>query len=358
MLMIFYFQKSTFCLQICYDCLSCLIAVHACIFRVILYDLSIVCQYIDHFQIMTKSYLKVVRVMCRCDLYNTCTKLHIYIIICDDRDLTVYDRQIQHLAYHIFITIILRIDCYGCITEKCLRTCGCQINISGTVCGLITQMPKMTCLILIFYLCIRNRSQTMRTPVDNTLSTIDQSLVVQIDKYFLDCLGASLIHGETLSVPVAGRTDLFQLFYNAATVLLLPVPNMLQKLLSADIILGNTLLPKFFHYLCLCGNGCMVGSRYPECLITLHSLKTDQNILKCIIQGMSHVELSRDIWRWHNDRKRFLVAIYLRMKVFFLLPFIIGSLLNVRRIVVFFQFFCHCLTSFLLLSIIIFFISA
>ena len=198
----------------------------------------------------------------------------------------------------------------------------------------------------------------MRTPVDNTFSTIDQSLVVQLHKYFLDCLGASLIHSETLSVPVAGRTDLFQLFYNAATVLLLPVPNMLQELLSADIILGNALLPKLFHYLCLCGNGCVVGSRYPECLIALHSLKTDQDILKCIIQGMSHVELSRDIWRRHNDRKRFLAAIYLRMKVFFLLPFIIGSLLNVRRIVVFFQFFCHCLTSFLLLSIIIFFISA
>ena len=93
----------------------------------------------------------------------------------------------------------------------------------------------------------------------------------------------------------------------------------------------------------------MVCSRNPECLIALHSLKTDQNILKCVIQCMSHVELSCDIWRRHNDRKWFLAAIYLRMKIFFLLPFVISSFLNVRRIVVFLQFFCHYLTSFLLI---------
>ena len=67
----------------------------------------------------------------------------------------------------------------------------------------------------------------MRTPVDDTLSTIDQTFIVEIDKNLLHCLGTSLIHGEALSIPVTGRTDLFQLFYNAATVLLLPVPHML-----------------------------------------------------------------------------------------------------------------------------------
>ena len=79
----------------------------------------------------------------------------------------------------------------------------------------------------------------------------------------------------------------------------------------------------------------------------MDTLISDEDILEGIVEGVTHMELSRDIWRWHNDRKRFLAAIYLRVKVLFLLPFIIGSLLNVRRIVVFFQFFCHCLTSFL-----------
>ena len=116
-LMVFYFQKSTFCLQVSNDRFSCLIAVHACIFRIIFYNLGIICQYIDHFQIMTKSYLKVVRVMCRCDLYNTCTKFHINIIICDNWDLTMYNWKIQSLTHHIFVTIIIRINCYCRITK-------------------------------------------------------------------------------------------------------------------------------------------------------------------------------------------------------------------------------------------------
>ena len=93
----------------------------------------------------------------------------------------------------------------------------------------------------------------------------------------------------------------------------------------------------------------MVCSGHPECLIALHSLETYQDILKGIVKGMSHMKLSCDIWRRHYDRKRFLTAIYLRMEIFFLLPFVISSFLNIRRIVVFLQFFFHCLTSFLLI---------
>ena len=66
---------------------------------------------------MTLSYLKIVRVMCRCDLYNTGTKFHIYIIIGNDRNLTVYDRQIKHLANHVLITLIVWINCNRGITK-------------------------------------------------------------------------------------------------------------------------------------------------------------------------------------------------------------------------------------------------
>ena len=92
--MFFCFKKCAFCFQIRYDCFSCLITIHTGIFWIIFYNLSIIGQDIDHFKIMTQSHLKIVRIMCRSDFYNTGTKFHIYIIICDDRNLTVYDRQI------------------------------------------------------------------------------------------------------------------------------------------------------------------------------------------------------------------------------------------------------------------------
>ena len=67
-------------------------------------------------------------------------------------------------------------------------------------------MPEMACLLYMLYLCIGNRCLADRTPVDDTGTFVNISFVKQTDKYFFDCLGASLIHGKTLSVPVSRRT--------------------------------------------------------------------------------------------------------------------------------------------------------
>ena len=60
---------------------------------------------------MTFSYLKIVRVMSRCDLYASCSKLFIYISICYYRDFSSYQWEDQCLTDQILISLILRI--YG-----------------------------------------------------------------------------------------------------------------------------------------------------------------------------------------------------------------------------------------------------
>ena len=85
----------------------------------------------------------------------------------------------------------------------------------------------------------------------------------------------------------------------------------------------------------------MVGSRLPQCIITLHTLVTDQNILHGIVQSVSHVELSCDIWWWHNNGKRLLAAVYFCMKIAIVLPLLIETILNVFRIISLTQFFAH-----------------
>ena len=46
------------------------------------------------------------------------------------------------------------------------------------------------------------------------------------------------------------------------------------------------------------------------------------------------MELTCDIWRWHNDCKWFLIRIYLRMKLLFINPLLIQSVLNISRIII------------------------
>ena len=70
---------------------------------------------------------------------------------------------------------------------------------------------------------------------------------------------------------------------------------------------------------------CMVGAGLPQCVVTLHSLITDQDILHGVVQCMPHVELSCDIWGRDHDGEGGLTVIYLRMKILFVQPLLIQS---------------------------------
>ena len=93
------FYQCALSLQIFHDCLSCLVAIHARILRVCIHDLCIVRHDIDDFQIMAQTDFKVVRVVCRCDLYHAGSEVHFNIVVCHNGNLTVYQRQDQSLAH-------------------------------------------------------------------------------------------------------------------------------------------------------------------------------------------------------------------------------------------------------------------
>ena len=70
---------------------------------------------------------------------------------------------------------------------------------------------------------------------------------------------------------------------------------------------------------------CMVGAGLPQCVVALHSLITDQDILHGVVQCMPHVELSCDIWGRDHDSEGSLTVIYLRMEILFVKPLLIQS---------------------------------
>ena len=194
-------------------------------------------------------------------------------------------------------------------------------------------MPKKSILFLMLYLSIRNRSLTNWTPVDNAGSFINISFFIQFGKYFQNRIGTALIHCKTLSVPICGRSQFMKLCHNTASILLFPFPSFFQKTFSAQILLINPLFAQLINHLNLCSNCCMICSRLPECFISLHSLITDQDVLHCIIQSMSHMKLSCDIWRWHYNGKWFFSfsfsSLCISMEIFLIQPLLIQPLLNI-----------------------------
>ena len=67
----------------------------------------------------------------------------------------------------------------------------------------------------------------MRTPVYNTLTTIDKTLFIKSYKNFIYCFITTLIKGEALAVPIAGGAELFKLLDNSAAILFFPFPSAL-----------------------------------------------------------------------------------------------------------------------------------
>ena len=339
---IFDLDQTAFCLQICNDCLAALVAVHTLVLAAVCVDGCIVVEHQNLLQIMAQTHLKVVRVVARRGLDTAGTELLVDIIVGKDRNLTADDRQDCLFADQVLIALVVRIDCNAGIAHEGLRAGGRYDDALVRILNVILDIPQLARLRLILNLSIGQCGCTVRTPVDDAGALVDQTLVVQVDKDFLDRLGTAFVHREALAAPVTGGTELLQLLDDAVAVLVLPVPDALEELLAAEIIAGQTLLlAEVLLNLDLCCDTGVVGTRHPQCRITLHALGTDQNILQGFVKCMTHMQLTRDIRGRNDNGIRFFVLIYFCIEVAVFFPFLIELFLCRTGIIRLWQFVCH-----------------
>ena len=100
-------------------------------------------------------------------------------------------------------------------------------------------MPQVARLIHILYLGIGQCSNTVGAPVDDTAALVDQALFIQGNEHFTDGLGAGLVHGKGSTVPGTGGAQRLLLLHDAVAVLVLPVPDTLQELFTAQVVTGQ-----------------------------------------------------------------------------------------------------------------------
>ena len=77
----------------------------------------------------------------------------------------------------------------------------------------------------------------------------------------------------------------------------------------------------------------MVGTGKPKRLETFHALISDYGVLNGIVEGVSHMKLPRDIGRRNDNGKRLFVLIGLSVKILFVQPFFVDSVLEGLRVV-------------------------
>ena len=200
--------------QILHDALSRLIAVQTGILSAVLIDRRVVVHDIDLGQTVALADLKVIGVMCRRDLDDTRPELHIDILVRDNGQFPVHERQHQLFAYQIPVSLILRVHRHSGIAEHRLRTGRREFDEprradrSVLLNERIFDVPEMTVLLLVFHLRVRERGVAERAPVDDPAAFVDVALLVHPDKDLGDGAVTAVIHGKTFSLPVTGAPQL------------------------------------------------------------------------------------------------------------------------------------------------------
>ena len=202
-------------------------------------------------------------------------------------------------------------------------------------------MPEVTSLIFILNLGVWDRCTAMRAPVYYSFASVDKSLIIVVYENFLYSLWTALVHCETLSVPIAGRAELFKLLNYSAAVFLFPIPCSFKETVPADIVLCKALFTHSFNYLCFCCDRSVVCTRYPLCGISAHSLPADKYILQSFIKGMTHMELSCDVRWWDNYTVWLFLGIRLGMEKSAVKPVFVDLIFYLIRLIKLWKLFFH-----------------
>src|SRR5690606_18527086 len=115
------------------------------------------------------------------------------------------------------------------------RSC-CDYQVAAAIAERVTQVPQMAVFFLGNHLEVGDGGVEFGVPVDQALAAINQAFIVEADENFLNSFVEAFVHGEALAAPVHGGAEATQLLGDLAPGFFLPLPDPLEKLLTAQLL--------------------------------------------------------------------------------------------------------------------------
>src|SRR5690606_19100552 len=156
------------------------------------------------------------------------------------------------LANQMLITLIVRMNSDISISKHGVGTCSGNLNgLVGSldrileVCdntqlyllGVTRDIKKSASLnLLVLDRQVRFGGVQLHTPVDQSVGSVDDSLLVKGDKSVGNCLGKILVQCESFPAPIVRSTHSLECSGNSLMIVLFPFPRSLHKLLSSKIV--------------------------------------------------------------------------------------------------------------------------
>ena len=287
-------------LEVGYDGLARLVAIHAVILSAVYY-LRILVNAEDLLKIVSQADLIVVGVMAWRHLDGARAEAELNILIGNDGEFSADQRQDGVLADKVLIALVIGVNGNAGVAEHGLGTCGRDDELLVRILDGVSYMPERAGHILVLDLGVGKRRTALGAPVDDAAALIDKALFVQLAECFAHALCACFVHRKCASVPIAGCAEHLLLLNDAVAVFILPLPDAVEEFLAAKIITGKALLnAQLLFDLYLRCDTCVIRAGEPERGIALHALIARQYILQGRVKRMTHVQLTCHVGGRHN----------------------------------------------------------
>ena len=315
---LYLFQQSGM-LQILFYLLAYIKTVHTDIESGGFAQCSVVIEDVDGRQVVFLAQHIVIYVVRGSYFQTARTELYIHIIVLYNGDNPVHQRHNHFLALQPLVLRVGGVNAHRRITHDCFGTRSSHYGITpaGSITmnhltfgprltgpviigNIVFQIIQFAMFFLVDNLFIAEGGERLRIPVHHAYATIDQAFIVEVYKYFEHAFATLLVHGKSSTVPVAGSTQLAELFQDDTAMFVRPFPSVFQEFITSKIRFLDTLCGKFVHNLGFGGNGSVVRTRNPAGVLAFHTCATYKNILNGIIKHVSHVEHTGDV-RGRND---------------------------------------------------------
>ena len=174
----------------------------------LLVETAVVVDDFEHLEIVPEPYGVVVDIVRRGHLEAAGTEVHFHIVVLDDRDFLVYQRDEHFLAAQVVIPFVGGVYADGGVGHDGLGTGGRYHDIvaggvSVAVGDEVAQVVEMALRVLMYNLVVAYRSEGDRIPVDHSYSPVYHALAVEVAEGGDYGLGEFRLHGETGALPVA-----------------------------------------------------------------------------------------------------------------------------------------------------------
>ncbi len=252
----------------------------------------------------------VVRVVAGGDLECAGAELAVHVVVGDDRNQTLAQRQPHLLADERSVALVLGVHGHGGIAQDRLGAGGGHGDkVAAAIRQHIFKEVELAHLLGVFHFQVGDGSLETGRPVDQARAAVDQALLEQAHKGLAHRARQALVQGEALAVPVAGGAQAADLAGDHAAVLLLPGPGAAQKLLAPQFLALEAFFGQLLFHLELGGDAGMVGARHPEGGNALHAVVADHQVFHRNEHGMSQVQFAGHVGRRDRDNERLLVRV-------------------------------------------------